>query len=734
MTRQAQTRWRARSSVQIVFFGLLLTTGLSFILASDLVLSPQITIQKGQAAGQDIIAPFRVEFVSDLRTKAEKQRAAAAVVDVYDQLDRQVGREQVGLALQVLAFIDSVRADPYTSQEYRHFALQSIRAVPLSAQVISDTLALDETQWKTVQLETRRVLDEIMKREIKSGQEDASRRQVRTLIGFDLSETQTAIVDEIASALVKANRIYNAEKTDQARQAAMDAVKPQMRTLEQNQVVVRSGEIVDDEDLEALAALGLSSPGPNWFAAGSAVLVALLFAVATSVYLANAEPQIYGAPRYLLLLLLLLLLFAFVAKWGVGLAEFQPYLIPLGTAAMLASALLNVRVGLVVHLIICLIVGYLTQGQLDLFWYQLAGGLVGLFAIRRVQRINTFVWAGSYVMTANVITLATFALLGDNFDTLWLTQLGFAGLINGALTAILTLGGYYLLGQVFQITTSLQLVDLARPTHPLMRDLLIKAPGTYHHSIMVGNMAEQAAEAVGADALLARVGAFYHDIGKTMRPYFFTENQMDGDNPHDLLDPETSAQIIRSHTSEGLALAKKYRLPRVLQAFIEEHHGTATISYFYHKAKQEAGADQVREQDYRHVGTRPQSKETAIVMMADTCEAAVRSVRPHDADELEALIRKLIAAQISSGQLYHAPLTLQEIETVTRSFIDTLQGVFHPRVQYPPTEKELPAPAAGLLQAPPDSGAAAETPDPSEPDTIWSKEGQHDPGADSPAV
>jgi putative nucleotidyltransferase with HDIG domain len=220
-----------------------------------------------------------------------------------------------------------------------------------------------------------------------------------------------------------------------------------------------------------------------------------------------------------------------------------------------------------------------------------------------------------------------------------------------------------------------------------MRELLLKAPGTYHHSIMVSNMAEQAAEAIGANALLARVGAFYHDIGKTVRPYFFSENQMEGTNPHDLLDPETSAQIIRRHTRDGLELARsRYRLPRAIQSFITEHHGTNRIGYFYHKAVQEYGEERVSKAEFEHLGPTPQTKETAIVMLADSCEAAVRSVRPPDAESLEGLIRKIVSKTIASGQLDNAPLTLREIQTITSSFVGTLQGVFHPRVRYPDTE------------------------------------------------
>jgi putative nucleotidyltransferase with HDIG domain len=204
---------------------------------------------------------------------------------------------------------------------------------------------------------------------------------------------------------------------------------------------------------------------------------------------------------------------------------------------------------------------------------------------------------------------------------------------------------------------------------------------------MVGNMAEQAAEIVQADALLARVGAFYHDIGKTVRPYFFSENQMESPNPHDLLDPETSAQIIRSHTRDGLEMARKHRLPRTVNAFITEHHGTSKISYFYHKACQEYGKENVDCELYQHIGPRPQTKETAIVMMADACEAAVRSVRPHDAKALEELIRNLVTKMITDGQLNTAPLTLQEIDVISLSFVNTLQGVFHPRISYPSSER-----------------------------------------------
>lgn len=683
--RSAKPRWR----LQLLFlFGLLATAGVGFILSWDLLLARRLTVQAGQAASEDISSPRRIEYESTILTEAERRRALAEVTRVYDPLNRQVGREQVNLALQVLNFVDSVRADPYATFEQRQFSLESIKGVDLSPEVISDTLQLPEDEWHTVQDQTRDVLSRVMRDEIKSGQEDVARRRVRSLIDLDLNESQTAIVDEIVSALIKANRVHNPEATESAKQAAIESVEPTMRVLEENQIIVRSGEIVTDLDIEALEALDLLSAEIDWVRVSGVFLFSGLLVVSMCAYVWYGESGLLSRPHHLLLLLLLLLAFTFLAKWGVSLPTTQQYLVPIATVGMLVGVLFGVRLGIISHAFIAIVTALVAREQLGLVVYYLCGGLVGLFALRQVKRINTFVWAGAYVMLANVVTVVALALLEGEPATLEVGQLALAGVINGAFSAVLTLGGYYVLGMAFSITTALQLLDLARPTHPAMRELLLKAPGTFHHSIMVGNMAEQAAEAVGANALLARVGAHYHDIGKTVRPYFFTENQMEGSNPHDLLDPETSAQIIRSHTRDGLELARsRYHLPKTIQAFITEHHGTGKIGYFYHKAVQEYGEDNVRRDDYVHLGPTPQTKETAIVMLADSCEATVRSVRPKDDEALERLVQKIVGDRLASGQLADAPLTLREISIVTSSFVDTLQGVFHPRVRYPGQEE-----------------------------------------------
>ncbi len=275
-----------------------------------------------------------------------------------------------------------------------------------------------------------------------------------------------------------------------------------------------------------------------------------------------------------------------------------------------------------------------------------------------------------------------------------------AGIGNGVLSASLAFVAFAVIGRAFGISTFMQLLELARPTHPLFRQLLIKAPGTYHHSIVVSNLAERAAQAIGADPLLVRVGSYYHDIGKITRPYFFAENQAEGENPHDRLDPKTSAQIIIAHTSDGLALARKYRLPERVCDFITEHHGRTYASYFYRQARQQNDGEPVPDAQYRYPGPRPQSRETAIVMLADSIEAVVRAKRPATQAETRDLVHKIITDRLINGELDECPLTLHDLDRVRAAFISVLQGVFHPRIDYPDGVSAPPAKPAERINTP----------------------------------
>jgi putative nucleotidyltransferase with HDIG domain len=251
-------------------------------------------------------------------------------------------------------------------------------------------------------------------------------------------------------------------------------------------------------------------------------------------------------------------------------------------------------------------------------------------------------------------------------------------------TMTVALLGTYLLGVLFSMVTPVQLMELSRPTHPLLRQLLLKAPGTYHHTLIVSNMAERAAEAIGADAQLARVGAYYHDVGKTIRPYFFAENRSEGQDPHARLDAYTSAQIIIAHVRDGVELARKYRLPQRIIDFVPEHHGTLRASYFYHQAVQQAGgAHAVDASQFTYPGPRPRSRETAITMLADSAEATVRAKHPDSSEEIARIVHETIQARVTAGELDQSSLTLGDLQIIQHAFVDVLRGIHHPRVTYP---------------------------------------------------
>ena len=269
-----------------------------------------------------------------------------------------------------------------------------------------------------------------------------------------------------------------------------------------------------------------------------------------------------------------------------------------------------------------------------------------------------------------------------------ITNLGIlllAGLLNGIFAAGLALLGLFAIGSLSGITTSLQLIDLGRPTHPLLRQLLLKAPGTYHHSLMVSNLGEQAAERVGANFLLVRVMAYYHDVGKMQRPYFFIENQPEGINVHEKLDPQISAQIIISHVKDGLNLANKYRLPPAIKDGIAQHHGTSLVKYFYYQALETAEKEErvVDEADFHYPGPRPQTKENGILMLADVSESTVRALKPSSAEEIDEIVQKVISDKLNSGELDDCELTISDLHMVRTAFVDILQCVHHPRIKYP---------------------------------------------------
>lgn len=678
--------------VRAMLFGLTVAVGLCLALVAPIPLSGQVELRVGDVSTQDIRAPRRIKYISNILTEQERKRAEAAVREVYDPPQARVAREQVSRARDILNYIASVRQDIYATPEQRVQAVSAVPDLTVPTEIISRVLALPDDAWERVAREVPLVIDRAMREEIRESQLPAVLRVVPALVSLELSEEESEIVSAFASALIRPNTFLNVEKTNAERQAARERVEPVYNSYEQGEIIVRTGEVITPLVLEALEALGMRPRPWSRNVWGGALLFSAIVSVLFSALIHRFQPTFWSHSTKPWFLALTVVAFAWLGRLMVPAHTILPFIYPLAAMTMLIGALLDMRFAVLSALFLSLAIGYMTDGSLEIMAYSLVGSLAGALALGRGERPTSFAWAGTAVAFSNLALLAAFRLPAGSLDVTGAVQLASAAIINGGISASLALICFLIAGSTFGVTTTLQLMELSRPTHPLLRQLLLAAPGTYHHTLLVSNMAERAAEAIGADAYLARVGAYYHDIGKISQPYFFSENQSDGENPHDHLAPETSARIIIDHVRNGLLLARKYRLPPRIQDFILEHQGTTLVTYFYRKACEGADAA-VDDRRFRYPGPRPRSKETAIVMLADSCEALVRSCRPTSAEEIDRLVSKIIAERLSQGELDDSDLTLRDLDRIRRCFVAVLQGVHHPRIQYPEPEA-APSPAS----------------------------------------
>jgi putative nucleotidyltransferase with HDIG domain len=677
-------RLTTRRIFRVLVFSLLLVVVWSFILTFQFLPS-QVYLDVGDVSPNDIRAPSRITYVSDTETEAARDQAELAVDEIYDYdpTDTTIARQQIDHARRLFEYVSAVRLDPYASAETKTKLIQAIEGVELSPTTAADSLGLEEAQWDEVVTKSLEVLAEVQGQEIRSDHLEEQRDQLR-VFEPELSEAQAALVETWVRSLMVPNSFPNPAATEEARAEAREAVEPVYITLEEGEIIVREGEVADPVVWEALVKLGLLQPRIEWRDIAVRVLFTSLLTLILALYLTTLHPMFWANWRDMLLLGVLSTVAILAAKLMIPGHVVLGYLFPFAAMSMLLTALVDTEIAIVLTAILSPLIGFIAGGSLEFSIYAFAGGVVSSLRLWRIERLNAFLWAGVYGALSNLGVVLVFRILEQDHDILGTLQIAGAGVANAVLAMSLTLGGFFLFSNLLNITTSLQLLELGRPTHPLLRELLLKAPGTYHHSLMVGNLAEQAAQAIGADSLLARVGAYYHDIGKMLRPYFFYENQTDGENPHDRLDPETSAQIITSHVKDGLQLARKYGLPEEIQDFIHQHHGTAVPTYFFRRAcEQSDGAQQAHEERFRYPGPRPHTREAAILMLADETEAASRANRPRSVEEIDELVDTLIRARVDDGQLDDSDLTLRDLQRIKETFVNVLQGIYHPRIKYP---------------------------------------------------
>ncbi|MBP6471879.1 MAG: HDIG domain-containing protein [Chloroflexi bacterium] len=690
-------------------YALIIALGLTLILSFQLFQPSDVIVTLNEPAAAEIVAPYTHTFTSEVLPEQARQDAAKAVPDQYTALDLNIGRTQLNLASQMFNYIDTIRADSQANQARKIQYLQAIQTAVIDELVAADLLAMNEAEYTVARQEVLDIIDTVMRQDIKETQLRDAQRAARLQASLNLTRAQENVVTNLAPQFIVPNVFLDEVATQAKRTEAATAVQPIARTVYKGQVIIQAGKIVDEADLELLTELGLLQVKTNWRTVVSTFLSSLLAVVIISLFWQQFEPIIRQNTRYLAALGSIIWIFALLAKLLPTGTTYILYWYPLAAMAMLLAVIYDEALSIVVTVVMAGLIGFNVANSLELTIYYAAGGLLAALTLRDAQRVNAFFRAG-VVSAVGYITVIVIFRLTQDIGTLELLQLLLYGLANGVLSAALTLVGFFALGSIFKMTTTLQLQELSRLDHPLLQELLRRAPGTYHHSIMVANLAEQAADRIKAQSTLVRVGAFYHDIGKMNNPSFFTENQ-EGHNPHDSIGPERSAEIIVSHVTDGLELARRYKMPDRIRDFIAEHHGRRLVRGFYLKAVEQAGGDetQVDESRYRYPGPRPQSRESGIVMLADAVEATSSALRPNTEKAIEKLVTTIIQEDLREGQLNNSGLTLGDIQMIRESFIEALKGRFHVRVRYPGNEemedKDTPlveAPNAPLTLPPPE--------------------------------
>jgi len=668
--------------------------GLFFIISATLIIAFEdvffefggvAALNVGDIAPRNIIAPQSRAYASAILTEEARQNARQAVSPIYDPPDPSVARQQTQLAQQIVTYILNVRRDPYASTEQKISDLSKISALALDEAIIARLASLSDEAWTQVADEVTVLLPRLMRESIRPSDLPSQIAQLSNQVSVRFDAQERAVVVAIVRDLLRANTFENVEATEAAREQAAQAVAPVSRSFARGELIVGAGEVISQADYEAMQALGvLRSDDLRAQKIIQALLASALTMVIIGLYLVRFTPElVFVHVRTLSLFsVLFLAMLAALRLFGI---EGNVYFFPHAALGLLFSALHGPHLAIIATLALAFLGGLMADSPYELMSLILGGGVIAALRLRSAERLNAFFVAGALVAVVNVGMVGLFLLTNPLLDVSALGLLATTFLSSAVLAPATAIAAMYLVTQLFNLTTPFKLLDLAQANKPLLQRLLREAPGTYQHSLQVANLAEQAATAVGADALLVRVAALYHDIGKMLNPLYFTENQQDIANPHDILnDPYRSAQIIISHVTDGDDLARQYRLPSRLRDFIREHHGTTRVYVFYQRALAlvDGDAEQVDAARFTYPGPRPHSRETAILMLADSCEATVRGVKPQSKAEISDLVAKIFDDKRQSGQLDRCGLTLNELYMIRAAFVEVLQGMFHPRINY----------------------------------------------------
>jgi putative nucleotidyltransferase with HDIG domain len=684
-----------RDAVRLFVAAALLVIGMTAILSID-IFPTRFAAQVGQVADRDVKAPRSLVYSSRVATDQQREAARNAVPPQYDyttQKGQDAALRQGPAFDTAMTPVDAAFAAPIDATA-RSSAL-AVALPDLSPGALATLQGMTPVQWTSLRTQMARVLETAQRAEVRDTNLEEARGKLRTAFSAALRPDIQALGAEVLAPFLVANSTYDSVLTNQARADAVARVDPVTFSVDKGQIIVIPGQSIDPLTYERLQALDLLDPHPDLAKLGGWFLLSVLIVGSLLGWVWRFRNEFWHRNNALVLLGLILLV-ATIALRVTADRSVLPYFVPLGAAGLLLAVLLDSTVAIVMMALLGVLAATVT-GLAELGAFVFLGSLAGIIIARRGERLGYFVQAGLAMAVANVLVVSTFTLLGDR-DLTGVIQLWGASLAAAGGAAVAAVGTFALLGNVFGITTSFQLLELANPSQPLLRRLLLETPGTYHHSLMVGNLGERAAEAIGADPLITRAAAYYHDIGKLANPQAFIENQGGLDNLHDELTPEQSAAILAAHVGNGIDLAYRYKLPKPLISYIPQHHGTALMSYFYAKAKDEAAAAAgavpgtpqaeaaaatVDQRRFRHAGPKPQSREAAILMLADSVEASVRSLTSHAEPAIRAMVDRIVAERESDGQFDECDLTLRDLDRIREAFVAQLLGMYHRRIEYP---------------------------------------------------
>lgn len=523
--------------------------------------------------------------------------------------------------------------------------------------------------------------------------EAAETRLTAYLEEQEYSELAIGLLGSIIKANLTPNLVLDEEATQARQEEVLAGVEPVYTSFSRGEVIVEEGEIISHNQFNALEELDISASEVGWFQITGTVIYFIILTMVMVYYFKNHLSSIWKKNNKLYLLEFLTII-VFMIAWILTLFDFAYiyYLVPVGMLSVLVTILLSTAPAVIVTVYVSLLLPLLFGNNFNLAVVAFISGMVGCYSVTEIDQRSDLVKAGfniSGVLIFAVIMLSFIRPAHTMFDLVIIAGIG---ALNGLLVAILANGLLPYLENMFNLTSAVKLLELSNPNQPLLKRLLVEAPGTYHHSMVVGNLAETAADKIGADALLTRVGAYYHDIGKLKRPYFFSDNQFGGNNPHDDINPNLSSLIIKAHVKDGVKMAENHDLPEAVINLIEQHQGTNLISYFYQEAIHNDDHSVAEESDFRYEGPKPQSREAAILMLADIVEAAIRSKNfdKTNPNRIENVVRGLIREKLLENQLDQSDLTLKELNTIAESFSTILTGIYHQRVEYPDDlEEEL---------------------------------------------